>query len=137
MRKHEEIIRLYAQALKDNDYQAIVDLFSKNARVFSFQFGEKSPPDFFRGLFENSCRNKVEIKNIFFDSKNRKMIAAYIHLEAVLYNKYPIQFEAVDIFEFDVENKIKALKIVLDTYPVRVLKEKIQSEFEMNTGKNS
>lgn len=124
MKTYENVIRLYAQALKDNDYQAIINLFSKNARVFSFQAGEKSPSKFFQNLFQNSSRNKVEIKNIFFDSKNRKTVAAYIHLEALLNNKHPIKFEVVDIFEFDAKNKIKALKIILDTYPMRVLKEK-------------
>lgn len=124
MKTYENVIRLYAQALKDNDYQAIIDLFSKNARVFSFQAGEKSPVNFFQDLFKNSSRSNIEIKNIFFDSKNRKTVAAYIYLEALLNNKHPIQFEAVDIFEFDQENKIKNLKIILDTYPFRALKEK-------------
>jgi hypothetical protein len=104
----------------------MIDLFSKNDRFFSFLTGKKLPSDFFQNLFENTCRNKVEIKNLFLDSKNRKTVAAYIYLEAILNNEYPIQFEVVDIFEFDAENKIEVLKIVLDTYPIRVLKEKFQ-----------
>ena len=54
------------------------------------------------------------------------MAAAYLHLVAMWNKKYPIEFDAVDIFEFDLNNKIKVLKIVLDTYPIRVLKESLQ-----------
>lgn len=121
MKIYENIIKIYAKALKDNDYQSIIDLFSKKAKIFSLLAGEKSPSDFFLDLFAKSCRNKVEIKNIFFDSKNQTTVAAYIYLEAVLKNKCSIQLEVVDIFEFDAENKIKILKIILDTYPIRTL----------------
>lgn len=119
----ESIIKTYAQALRDNDYQTITCLFSKNAKIFSFLAGEKSPPDFFQNLFENSRRTKLEIKNILFDLDNKKTVAAYIYLEAVWNKQLTLQFEAVDIFEFDRENKIKTLKIILDTYPIRKLKE--------------
>jgi hypothetical protein len=117
------IIKTYAQALRDNDYQTINRLFSKKAKIISFLAGEKSPPDFFKNLFENSRRTKVEIKNILFDLDNKKTVAAYIYLEAIWNKQSTLQFEAVDIFEFDRENKIKALKIILDTYPIRKLKE--------------
>lgn len=125
MKTLESIIRIYVQALRDNDYQTMVSLFSKDAKVFSFFVGEKSPLDFFQNLFENSHRTKVEIRNIFFDADNKKTVAAYIYLEAVWNRQLTIQFEAVDIFEFDQENKIKNLKIILDTYPIRKLKEKV------------
>jgi len=121
----ENIIKSYARALKDNDYPAIMQLFSKDAKIFSFQVGEQPPSTFFQNLFENSSRNKVEVKNILFDVANTKIAAAYIHLEAMWNKKYPIEFEAVDIFEFDSENKINMLKIILDTYPIRTLKEKL------------
>jgi hypothetical protein len=124
MKPLENVIRIYGQALKDNDYQTMNSLFSKDAKVFSFFAGEKSPLDFFQNLFENSHRTKVEIKNILFDLYNKKIAAAYIYLEAIWNKQSTIKFEAVDIFEFDQENKIKNLKIILDTYPIRKLKEK-------------
>ena len=124
MKMLESIINTYAQALKDNDYQTMISLFSREAKIFSFLAGEKSPPDFFKNLFENSYRTRVEIKNILFDSDNKRTVAAYICLEAIWKKQSTIQFEAVDIFEFDRENKIKTLKIILDTYPIRKLKEK-------------
>lgn len=124
MKTLESIIRIYGQALKDNDYPTMINLFSKDAKVFSFFVGEKSPLDFFQNLFENSHRTKVEIRNILFDANDKKIVAAYIYLEAVWNRQLTIPFEAVDIFEFDQENKIKNLKIILDTYPIRKLKEK-------------
>lgn len=123
MTRIENVMRIYAQALKDNDFKTMISLFSKDAKVHSFQVGIKSPQDFFQGLFENSSRTKVEIKNIFFDTANRKISAAYIDLEAIWNKQTTICFEAVDIFEFDQESKIKSLKIILDTYPIRKLKE--------------
>ena len=122
----ENSITSYAKALKDNDYKAMVTLFTRDAKVFSFLAGEQSPSKFFKSLFENSTRSKVEVKNVFYDIKNDHMAAAYLHLVAMWNKKYPIEFDAVDIFEFDLNNKIKVLKIVLDTYPIRVLKESLQ-----------
>jgi len=123
----KNVIQTYCQALKDNDYQTIINLFSDDARVFSFQAGEKSPADFFNNLFANSRRVKVELKNILVDLDNEKTIAAYIYLDAV-FGEFTLQFEAVDIFEFDSKNKIKTLRIILDTHPIRMLREKMQSQ---------
>jgi hypothetical protein len=111
----ESVIKIYGQALKDNDYQTIISLFSEDAKVFSLFAGEKSPSVFFQNLFECSHRTKVEIKNIFFDPHDEKIAAAYIYMEAMR-NQHVIQAEAVDVFKFDHENKIKRLKIFLDTY---------------------
>jgi limonene-1,2-epoxide hydrolase len=124
MKLLENIVRTYCQALKDNDYQTIIRLFAKEAKIISFIAGEKSPLDFFQNLFSNSRRIKVEIKNILFDVDNKKIVAAYIYLEVIWNKQEVIQFEVVDIFEFDQENKIKNLKIILDTYPLRKLKER-------------
>ena len=121
---YENIIKFYTQALKDNNYQKIIDLFSKDAKVFSILSGEHPPSIFFQDLFRNTRRNKVEIKNIFLDLNNKKMMAAYIYLEAIWNNQSTIQFEAVDIFEFDQEDKIKYLRTILDTHLIRKLKEK-------------
>ena len=50
MKTYDKIIRSYAQALKDNDYQAIIKLFSKDAKIFSFQAEEQPPSTFFQNL---------------------------------------------------------------------------------------
>ena len=123
--KFENIIRIYGRALKDNDYETMVGLFSDDAKVYSFQAGEKSPLDFFKNLFESSDRTKVEIKSILFDLQNRKIVAAYIYIESIWNKQSTIPFEAVDIFEFDLDDKIKSLRIILDTYPIRKLKENL------------
>jgi hypothetical protein len=49
-------------------------------------------------------------------------------MEAVWNEKFSLKFEAVDIFELDTENKIKTLRIILDTYPLRKLKEEVQNK---------
>jgi 5-hydroxyisourate hydrolase-like protein (transthyretin family) len=122
MSPYNTIIQTYCLALKLNDYPTLIKLFSKDAYVCSFFAGQKPAPEFFHNLFKTSKRTKVELKNIFIGENNT--IAAYIHLESIWNEKYTIQFEAVDIFEFNAEHKIKTLKIILDTYPLRKLQEK-------------
>jgi hypothetical protein len=117
-------IQSYCTALRMNDYHAMIDLFSKDARVFSYFAGEKPATEFFHNLFKTSRRTKVELKNIFIGEN--AIVAAYIHLEAIWNEKSAMQFEAVDIFEFDAEHKIKMLRIILDTYPLRKLQAEVQ-----------
>ncbi|HBL98836.1 TPA: hypothetical protein DDZ86_04300 [Candidatus Dependentiae bacterium] len=118
---YNDIIQSYCKALKANDYNVMISLFSKDATVFSFFAGEKSAAEFFQNLFKTSRRTKVELKNMFIGLENKSTVAAYIYLEAVWNEKFALQFEAVDIFEFNSENKITTLRIILDTYPLRKL----------------
>ena len=121
MTLYSDIIQSYCTALKANDYQAIISLFSKDAKVFSFFAGEKMAPEFFQSLFKISRRAKVELKNLFIGVENKSIVAAYIYLEVIRDEKFSLQFEAVDIFEFNAENKITTQRIIMDTYPLRKL----------------
>lgn len=121
MTPYSDILQSYCLALLANDYQTMISLFSKNAKVFSFFAGKKSAPEFFQNLFKTSRRTKVELKNIFIEFENKPIVAAYICLESVWNEKAVLKFECVDIFEFDHENKITTLRIILDTYPLRKL----------------
>lgn len=122
MNLYKDIIQSYCRAVKANDYQAMISLFSKDARVFSFFAGEKSAPEFFQNLFKTSRRTTVELKNLFIGVDNKLTLAAYVYLEAIWNEKFALQFEAVDLFEFNAENKITTLRIILDTYPLRKLR---------------
>ncbi len=116
MTAYNDIIQSYCKALKANDYQTMISLFSEDAKVFMpFFAGEKPAPEFFQNLFKTSRRTKVELKNMFIGVENKTTVAAYIYLQE------KIGFEAVDIFEFNSENKITTLRIILDTYPLRKL----------------
>jgi len=131
MTLYHDIIQSYCRALKTNDYQTMISLFSKDAKVFSFFTGEKPAAEFFQNLFKTSRRTTVELKNMFIEVDNKPTVAAYIYLEAIWNEKFVLQFEAVDIFEFDSENKITTLRIILDTYPLR----KLQAEAEAANAK--
>lgn len=122
--KTDEVIQTYARALRDNDYETIVSLFAEDAMVFSFQAGMQTPSKFFQHLFDTTSRSIVKVETVFFN-KDKSKAAVHINLTALLCKQHPINLEVVDIFEFDSENKIKVLKIILDTYPIRALKEKI------------
>ena len=119
MTLYNNVIQSYCKALKANDYESMISLFSKDAKIFSLLVGEKSAPEFFQNLFKTSKRTNVELKNLFIGSENKPTVAAYIHLESVWNEKFELQLDAVDIFEFNSENKITTLRIILDTYPLR------------------
>jgi limonene-1,2-epoxide hydrolase len=123
MKTVKNIIQQYCRALQTNDYHAMIGLFSQDAKVISYFTGEKPAAEFFCNLFKTSRRTTVELKNLFIDGN--ATIAAYVHLEAIWNEKSVIQFEAVDIFEVNSENKITTLRIILDTYPLRKLQAEL------------
>lgn len=131
MIRYNDIIQSYCKALKANDYPVMISLFSKDAKIFSFFAGEKPAPEFYQNLFKTSRRTKVELKNMFIGLENKQTVAAHIYLESLWNEKFTLQIEAVDIFEFDSENKITTLRIILDTYPLR----KLQKDAETVNGK--
>lgn len=116
---YNDIIQSYCNALKANDYQGIMSLFSKDAKVFSYIAGEQSAPEFYQDLFKTTRRTKVELKNIFIGLENKTTAVAYLYLEGVLNEKDAIQNTAADIFEFNSENKIIALRLIIDKLPLK------------------
>ena len=119
MNLYNDIIQSYCKALKTNDYQTMISLFSKDAKVFSYIAGEQSAPEFYQNLFKMSRRTKVELKNIFIELNNKTTVAAYIYLEGVRNEKDAIQNTAADIFEFNSENKIIKLRLIVDKDPLK------------------
>lgn len=113
------IIQAYCKALKMNDYQGMMSLFSKDAKVFSYIAGEQSAPEFYQYLFKTTRRTKVELKNIFIGLENKTTVAAYLYLEGVRNEKDAMQTTAADIFEFNSENKIIALRLIVDRLPLK------------------
>lgn len=122
LRAVESIIAMYTVALRDNDLEMMLKLFAPDAKVHSLFAGEKSASDFFQNLFESSSRTRVEIRRLFFDVHDKSAVAAHIEIDALWNNRSPITFEVVDIFTFGAGNRIKALKIILDTYPMRMMR---------------
>lgn len=122
IQQSENLLQAYCKALEQNNYDSILGLFSKGAKVFSYLAGEKTPEEFYKNLFENSTRTRVELKNIFL-SPDHKTIAAYLYIEAVRNKKIHVNFEAVDIMEINLENKIKSIQVIMDTHPIRSLIE--------------
>ncbi|MEI6241819.1 MAG: hypothetical protein WCP39_00240 [Chlamydiota bacterium] len=127
-KERDYLILSYCKALKENDYQTIIDLFAKKSKVYSFLVGEKEPAEFFENLFSTSKRTIVDLRKIFIGLDDSKSVAAYIYLETLWNGKIKVNVEAVDLFEFDEKNKIKTLRIILDTHPIKKLKESFQAD---------
>jgi hypothetical protein len=77
------IIQTYCAALKTNDYDTMIGLFSKDAKVFSFFAGEKPAQEFFLNLFKTSRRTTVELKKFFIELENKTTIAAYLYIRTL------------------------------------------------------
>lgn len=116
---YNDLIQSYCKALKANDYQGMMRLFSKDAKVFSYIAGEQSAPEFYQYLFKTTRRTKVELKNIFIGLENKTTVAAYLSLEGAQNGNVAIQNTAADIFEFNSENKIIALRLIIDKLPLK------------------
>ena len=61
-----------------------------------------------------------EVKGIFEQNESNDL-ALYFSYKWTLKNKQKVEFDVVDIIEFDAENKIKKLKIIYDTVLARKL----------------
>jgi|GEM_PF-823103 len=116
----EKLIQSYCKALLENDLTAMLLLFSEQATVQSPLYPLMKASDFFRKLFQTTYRTKVKYKNVFSRSLLPGVIAAHLELAGGPKNGVLVEFEAVDIFELDANQKIQRLTIIYDTYPVRL-----------------
>jgi hypothetical protein len=121
-------MQAYGKALLENDEHAMLRLFAPGARVVSFLAGETSAPDFFKNLFANSRRTKLDIHHMFIDVAPRATGALHLSFDAVWQEKATLHIEAVDLFEFDAEYRITSLRVVLDTYSFKALQERLKRE---------
>ena len=114
----EKLVHLYCKALVENDLTAMLLLFSDQATVQSPLYPPMAAPDFYRKLFQTTYRTKVKYKNVFSRSILPGVIAAHLELAGGRTNGALAEFECVDIFELDANQKIQRLTIIYDTYPV-------------------
>ena len=110
----KDVAQLYIEFLEKGDALAIVSLFAQDGVVHSPLYGIQPASSFYRELFEDSSQSELKVLGVFEDS-DTPQLALYFNYRWTLANKSFVEFEVVDILEFNEENKITCLKIIYDT----------------------
>lgn len=120
-----EIAQAYIASLAKGDLQQMLGLFAKDAIVISPVYGKKDCKDFYTQLFADTQNSELHIKGIFEDASTGN-IALHFDYGWTLRNRSKVNFEVVDILEFDENRKITLLTIIYDTVRSRELVKKLE-----------
>jgi predicted transposase YbfD/YdcC len=115
-----EIAKQYIEYLEKGDMDQLIKLFSKKGQVTSPIYGTKLASDFYAELKEDTFNSKLKLKGIF-EKEASNEIAIHFNYKWILKNKSKVEFDVVDILEFDTNKKINHLQIIYDTLKSRVL----------------
>lgn len=113
------IMRRYFDALQAGSYDAVMELFEKDALVYSPLYGRMQADRFYKELLAKTKSSKITLKDVFQNPENRSHAAAHFLYDWTLSDGTPAPFECIDLFEFSERNLIKSLKIIYDTQHVR------------------
>lgn len=115
---YKNIIKQYCELLQKNDIATAINLFTKNAQIISPTLGTQTIEEFL-AFIDKTKRTNVTINELFTSQLNHKRIAAYITVTSLWQNVHKVQIDAIDIFEFDENNKIKRVEMYYDSYAMR------------------
>jgi ketosteroid isomerase-like protein len=121
----EKTIKEYLKALEVGSYKNMINLFVKDAVIFSPLYGKIKAIDFYRELFKDTSESKITLLNIF-KSDNKLVGAGHFRYDWKLKDGTPTSFECVDTFQFAENGKIKQLTIIYDTAKIRPSFEKMK-----------
>ena len=119
------IAKSYIDHLSNGDLPQLLDLFARDGIVISPIYGNKNYKDFYTELFADTNNSELHIKGIFEDAQTGNIALHFIY-QWTLRNASEVNFEVVDILEFDEENKIKILTIIYDTVKSRELVQQLE-----------
>ncbi|KAG8150728.1 nuclear transport factor 2 family protein [Burkholderia catarinensis] len=109
----------YLKALERGDVAAICALFTPDARIFSPFLGWMQPTPFFEKVAAASGQSRITPIDICVSTTGARRATGYFVYDWGLKDGAAVQFECVDVFEFDDSGLIERMVIVYDTHPVR------------------
>ena len=118
--KKKAIANNYLKYLERGEINNVIDLFTEDGIVHSPIYGIKNATEFYPLLNNDTSNSEFILKGIF-EHKNANDLALYFTYKWTLKNNKKVEFDVVDIIEFNAENKIKTLKIIYDTVTARAL----------------
>jgi len=125
MTTKKQIALKYLDYLAKGDSEEIIKLFDKNAIVDSPIYGIMKADEFYNQLTNDTSNSELELKGVFEENDSNKL-ALYFGYRWTLRNKEEVEFDVVDIIEFDSLNTIHKLKIIYDTSEARKLVNKLK-----------
>lgn len=115
----------YLEHLENGDMDQVTKLFASNGKVDSPLYGICPAASFYNTLNDDTTDSKLEYKGLFEDASTQN-IALYFAYKWTLKSGQKVEFDVVDIIEFDSNNKIEYLKIIYDTVISRELLAKLR-----------
>ncbi len=106
----------YVAALESADLERMLSLFTTEARVTSPLAGTHDAQAFYKGLFESTGTSRIRLLETVEDTRSA---AAHLEYDWTLANGKRTRFECMDLFHFDDDGRIRALKIFYDPSEIR------------------
>ena len=110
----------YLEYLESGNIEKVIELFNENGIVDSPIYGIKKADEFYRELNNDTSTSELNLLGIF-EEKDSNKLALYFTYKWTLKNNRKVEFDVVDIIEFDSLSKISKLKIIYDTVLAREL----------------
>ena len=115
------------ELLTAGDVSSIVSLFADDGHVVSPVLGTIPADDFFRTLDDASAQNVLTVHQVM-SSVDDRVHAAHFTYDWTLTKGGQIEFDGVDLFEFNGADRIVSMKIFYDTHPTR---EEVGNKYEL------
>lgn len=122
----KEISIHYLELLEKGAIEQLLFLFSDDAMVDSPIYGCMPAKQFYHELTNDTANSKLKLLGVF-EEDDSNQIALYFNYQWTLKNNEIVNFDVVDIIEFDDQNKISKLKIIYDTVVARALVKQLDS----------
>lgn len=122
----KEIAIKYIEHLENGAIEKVINLFNEKGIVDSPLYGIKKADEFYLELNSDTTNSELHLLGVFEESDSNKL-ALYFKYKWTLKNNEKVEFDVVDIIEFDKQNKISKLKIIYDTVIARKLLEQIKN----------
>lgn len=120
----KDIAKKYITHLENGNIEQVIALFTHDGIVDSPLYGIKKAGEFYLDLNNDTSNSELHLKGIF-EENDSNSLALYFTYKWTLKNNQKVEFDVVDIIEFDSLNKINKLKIIYDTVIARKLVEQL------------
>lgn len=116
----KQVALQYLKLLGQGNPKEIIALFAEGGMVSSPLYGTISAMDFYPKLTNATTESILYFKD-FFESPTTNSAALFFAYCSTLSNGNKVDFDVVDILEFDKKNNIKTLTIIYDASKTKPL----------------
>lgn len=114
----KEVAIKYIDFLEKGNIKDLLKLFTENGIVDSPVYGVMNADQFYNELSNDTTNSELHLKGIFEENDSNKL-ALYFNYKWTMKNYKQVEFDVVDIIEFNELNQISKLKIIYDTVKSR------------------